>query len=118
MANNRDSGPMWVVSAISNRDFMRAFNFQFEWPMTLSDCQNFWVAFVGKIKSLFEVESRQVAKEEEKSLPEPVSERLPATTAENLESEQQNTQNPTQSISSNGISKKQRKKFYSNKKRQ
>ena len=85
--------------------------------MTLSDCQNFWVAFVGKIKSLFEVEGRQVAKEEEKSLPEPVSERLPATTAENLESEQ-NTQNPTQSISSNGISKKQRKKFYSNKKRQ
>ena len=117
MANNRDSGPMWVVSSISNRDFMRAFNFQFEWPMTLSDCQNFWVAFVGKIKSLFEVEGRQVTKEEEKSLLEPVSERLPATTAENLESEQ-NTQNPTQSISSNGISKKQRKKFYSNKKRQ
>ena len=82
--------------------------------MTLSDCQGFWVAFVGKIKSL---EGRQVAKEEEKSLLEPVSERLPATTAENLESEQ-NTQNPTQSISSNGISKKQRKKFYSNKKRQ
>ena len=82
--------------------------------MTLSDCQNFWVAFVGKIKSLFEVEGRQVTKEEEKSLLEPVSERLPATTAENLESEQ----NPTQSISSNGISKKQRKKFYSNKKRQ
>jgi len=87
---------------------------EFEWPMTLSDCQNFWVAFVGKIKSLFEVEGRQVTKEEEKSLLEPVSERLPATTAENLESEQ----NPTQSISSNGISKKQRKKFYSNKKRQ